>query len=83
MAGLYLAHTMKDVVDLNRGVGYNMTRVPALYYYLFSPDGRINLGTPVRRLPNIAPGSYTLALDGGPAKAFQVMEGGVTVVELP
>jgi hypothetical protein len=41
VAGLYMARTLKDAVDLNRSVGFNMTRVPALHYYLFSADGRV------------------------------------------
>jgi hypothetical protein len=41
VAGLYMARTFKDVVDMNRPVGSNMTRVPALHYYLFSADGRV------------------------------------------
>lgn len=34
-------------------------------------------------LPNIAPGSYTLAVEGAASKTFTVAEGGRTVVELP
>jgi protocatechuate 3,4-dioxygenase beta subunit len=34
-------------------------------------------------LPNIAPGSYTLAVEGAAPKVFTVAEGGRTVVELP
>lgn len=34
-------------------------------------------------LPNIAPGSYTLVVEGAAPKAFAVAEGGRTVVELP
>ncbi len=41
IAGLYMARTLKDAVDLTRSVGYNMTRVPALHFYLFSEDGRV------------------------------------------
>jgi hypothetical protein len=41
VAGLYMARTFKDAVDMNRPVGWNMIRVPALHYYLFSPDGRV------------------------------------------
>jgi hypothetical protein len=39
--GLYVARTMKDAVDVNRAPGFNMMRVPALLYYLFSADGRV------------------------------------------
>jgi len=41
VAGLYMARTVKDAVDPNRPVGFNMIRVPALHYYLFSPEGRV------------------------------------------
>jgi hypothetical protein len=41
VAGLYMARTFKDAVDMNRPVGSNMIRVPALHYYLFSADGRV------------------------------------------
>ncbi len=36
-----MARTVKDAVDPNRPVGFNMIRVPALHYYLFSPEGRV------------------------------------------
>jgi len=52
-------------------------------YSLFAPEGTIALGTPVRRLPNVAPGNYTLTVDGATAKSFNVTEGGATIVELP
>ena len=41
VAGLYMAITVKDVVDISRPVSSNMTRIPALHYYLFSADGRV------------------------------------------
>jgi len=41
VAGLYMGRTPKDAVDLNRAVPWNMIRVPALHYYLFSQDGRV------------------------------------------
>jgi len=50
---------------------------------LFNPDGDFVLSTPVRRLENVAPGSYLLTVDGGGAKAFALQEGGLAVVELP
>jgi hypothetical protein len=50
---------------------------------LFQPDGDFVLSTPVRRLENVAPGSYLLTVDGGDAKAFALQEGGLAVVELP
>jgi hypothetical protein len=56
----------------------------AVYYpFLFSPDGLIRLSNPIRRLENIAPGSYIFAVEGGARKPFDVREGGSTVVSLP
>jgi len=51
--------------------------------FIFSPDGLIRLTSPVRRLENVAPGSYVLAVEGGAQKAIEVREGGSTVVTLP
>ena len=42
----------------------------------FSPAG-------TQLLPNLAPGSYTLVVEGAAPKVFTVAEGGRTVVELP
>ncbi|MGE5345330.1 MAG: carboxypeptidase regulatory-like domain-containing protein, partial [Acidithiobacillales bacterium] len=50
---------------------------------LFSPDGQVAISTPVRRIDNLAPGSYVLAVSGGAQQSFSVQEGGLTVVELP
>lgn len=50
---------------------------------VFGHDGQIAISTPVRRIDNLAPGSYILAVSGGVRKDFSVQEGGVTVVELP
>ncbi len=47
-------------------------------------EGRVTLpaaGNEV--LENLAPGSYTLAVEGVAPKGFTVTEGGRTVVELP
>ena len=58
-------------------------------YTLFSTDGRIAIPadastqTGFRRLTNLAPGSYVLALDNGGGTTFTVAEGGVTPVTLP
>ena len=41
VAGLYMGRTYKNVVDLNRPVGYGYNVVPALQFYLFSADGRV------------------------------------------
>lgn len=49
----------------------------------FSPDGWVILTGAARRFEHVAPGSYTLFVDGGPTKAVSVAEGGVAVVELP
>ena len=58
-------------------------------YTLFATDGRIAITadassrTGFRRLTNLAPGSYVLALDGGGGTTFTVTEGGITPVTLP
>ncbi len=58
-------------------------------YTLFATDGRIAITadasgqTGFRRLTNLAPGSYVLALDGGGGTTFTVTEGGITPVKLP
>lgn len=50
----------------------------------YSVEGWIPLaGTSQRHLPNVAPGAYTFAVEGGAAKAVTVTEGGRSVVELP
>jgi hypothetical protein len=50
---------------------------------LFSPDGTIAISAAVRRIDNLAPGSYVLAVAGGAQQSFSVQEGGLTVVQLP
>ena len=58
-------------------------------YTLFATDGRLAITadasgqTGFRRLTNLAPGSYVLALDGGGGTTFTVAEGGITPVKLP
>ncbi len=54
-------------------------------YYIFplSPDGIIRLTGPLRHLDNVAPGHYTLALDGGARYDLDVREGGTTTLTLP
>jgi protocatechuate 3,4-dioxygenase beta subunit len=58
-------------------------------YTLFATDGRLAITadatgqTGFRRLTNLAPGSYVLALDGGGGTTFTVNEGGITPVKLP
>ncbi len=53
------------------------------FYSAFSADGLIRLPQPVRRLDNVAPGSYTLQVVGGPARPVEVREGVLTTVALP
>lgn len=50
---------------------------------LFSSGGTIAISTQVRRIDNLAPGSYILAVAGGAQQSFSVQEGGLTVVQLP
>ena len=50
---------------------------------VFSPDGAISLGEAVRSLENVAPGRYTLAVDGGATRELTISEGGRTSVALP
>jgi hypothetical protein len=58
-------------------------------YTLFATDGRLAITadasgqTGFRRLTNLAPGSYVLALDAGGGTTFTVTEGGLTAVKLP
>jgi hypothetical protein len=49
----------------------------------FTPDGKIRLGSPVRRLENVAPGRYTLQVEGGVSRDVAISEGGRAVVSLP
>jgi protocatechuate 3,4-dioxygenase beta subunit len=50
---------------------------------LFNPTGDVAISTPVRRLDNIAPGSYVLTVEGGSASPFSIQEGGLAVLNLP
>jgi protocatechuate 3,4-dioxygenase beta subunit len=51
---------------------------------MFSADGLIRLGgSSVRRLENVAPGRYTLAVDGGVTRPVDVREGGSAAITLP
>ncbi len=36
-----------------------------------------------RRFENLAPGSYRLILEGGVEKTFEIIEGGITIVDVP
>jgi hypothetical protein len=50
----------------------------------FGEEGRVFIpASGVATLANVAPGSYTLAVEGVAPKGFTVTEGGRTVVELP
>src|SRR5262249_6822099 len=49
----------------------------------FSPGGPLPLSPPVRRVENVAPGRYTLVVEGGVSRDFSVVEGGKAVVEVP
>lgn len=52
--------------------------------HAFGEDGRVYLpASGVATLSNVAPGSYTIAVDGVAPKGLTVTEGGRTVVELP
>ena len=50
---------------------------------LFNPAGDFVISTPVRRLDNIAPGSYVLTVEGGGSSPFSIQEGGLSVLNLP
>ncbi len=49
----------------------------------FTTDGQIRLAGPVRRLENVAPGRYTLEVEGGVRRDVTITEGGRAVVSLP
>jgi protocatechuate 3,4-dioxygenase beta subunit len=51
--------------------------------YIFSNDGKIRLVGPSRTLENVAPGSYTLEVEGGVRREVAIAEGGRAVVSLP
>jgi protocatechuate 3,4-dioxygenase beta subunit len=50
---------------------------------VFSTDGRIGLGAPVRRLENVSPGRYVFEVAGGARRDVTVTEGGLATVALP
>jgi hypothetical protein len=41
------------------------------------------LSTPIQRFENLAPGSYRLTLEGGVEKTFEIVEGGIAIVDIP
>jgi protocatechuate 3,4-dioxygenase beta subunit len=49
----------------------------------FGLEGWMVLSGAVKRLEHLAPGGYTVVVEGGPTKAANVTEGGEAVVELP
>jgi hypothetical protein len=49
----------------------------------FTSDGAIRLTSPVRRFENVAPGAYSLQVDGGVQREVAITEGGRAVVSLP
>jgi protocatechuate 3,4-dioxygenase beta subunit len=51
--------------------------------FIYSTDAEIRFNYPVRRLENVAPGTYVFAVDGGARQPFEVREGGTAVVTLP
>lgn len=53
-------------------------------YRAWGGAGEVSLSAAgTQLLPNLAPGSYTLGVEGAAPKAFTVTEGGRTLVELP
>jgi hypothetical protein len=50
---------------------------------IFSTDGAIPLGGPVRRLEHVTAGRYVLAVEGGSRQEVEIREGGTAVVTLP
>jgi protocatechuate 3,4-dioxygenase beta subunit len=49
----------------------------------FTTDGKIRLTSPVRRIENVVPGRYTLEVEGGVRREFDIREGMPSVVALP
>jgi 5-hydroxyisourate hydrolase-like protein (transthyretin family) len=49
----------------------------------FTTDGKIRLGSPSRRLENVAPGRYVLQVEGGERRELTITEGGSSLVALP
>ncbi|HXY41176.1 MAG TPA: carboxypeptidase regulatory-like domain-containing protein, partial [Vicinamibacteria bacterium] len=49
----------------------------------FTPDGRIRLSGPLRRLDNVPAGGYTLQVAGGASREVTITEGGTATVALP
>jgi protocatechuate 3,4-dioxygenase beta subunit len=49
----------------------------------FTTDGTIRLASPVRRIENVVPGRYVLAVEGGARQEVEVREGAPSVASLP
>jgi hypothetical protein len=52
-------------------------------FAFFSPEGRLTLTAPVRRLENLAPGAYVLQVEGAEPRPFEVRADTITTVALP
>ena len=52
-------------------------------FAFFSPEGRLTLTAPVRRLENLAPGAYVLQVEGTEPRPFEVRADTITTVALP
>ncbi len=50
---------------------------------VFSLEGWLPLGQPLRQFENVAPGTYVLAVDGGPTRQVEIREGTTSQVALP
>jgi uncharacterized membrane protein (UPF0127 family) len=50
---------------------------------VFTDDGKIRLGGPMRRIENVAPGRYVLEVEGGVRRELDIREGQPSVVALP
>jgi hypothetical protein len=49
----------------------------------FTPDGKIRLTGPLRRIENVVPGRYSFEVEGGVRREVTVTEGGRSVVTVP
>ena len=52
-------------------------------FAFFSPEGRLTLTAPVRRLENLAPGAYVLQVEGAEPRPFEVRADTLTTIALP
>ena len=56
---------------------------PPYPFAFFSPEGRLTLTAPIRRLENLAPGAYVLQVEGAEPRPFEVRADTLTTVALP